>query len=272
MAIPLTEALLLGLIQGITESLPVSSDGHLALADMLFGDQADLATRVFLHLGTLGATLLLLRKRVVGALTEGLRGVFRPSLLKDTQGGRDAVVVALATVPTAILSLALEGPSEVWSSSPTVVGLCFLASALAIGSTRWVPKGPAKAELDTPSYWGAVIVGVAQGTAVLPGLSRCAMTLAALLWLGIKGERAFELSLLVSIPAILGTEILEGRHAFHGVDSASTLILGTCVAFVVGLGALQILRGVLLRRAVALFAIYLFPLGLATLAWGYARP
>jgi undecaprenyl-diphosphatase len=268
MAIPLTEALVLGIVQGVTEFLPISSDGHLALAQMLFGGQADLATTVFLHLGTLGATLLVLRKRAVAALTEGLRGVFRPSLLKDTQGGRDAVVVAIATLPTGVVGLALKEPSEAWSSSPMIVGLCFLGSAIAIGSTYWAPKG----EKDTPPHWGAVLVGIAQGTAVLPGLSRSAMTLAALLWLGVRGERAFELSFLMSIPAIAGAEILEARHAFHCDDSGLALILGTAVAFVVGLGALQVLRGVLIRRVVSLFAIYLVPLSIATLAWGYARP
>jgi undecaprenyl-diphosphatase len=268
MAIPLTEAAVLGFVQGVTEFLPISSDGHLALVQMLLGGQADLATTVFLQLGTLGATLLVLRKRAAAALTEGLRGVFRPSLLKDTQGGRDAVVVAIATLPTGIVGLALREPSEAWSSSATIVGLCFLVSALAIGSTHWAPKG----EKDAPPHWGAVLVGVAQGAAVLPGLSRTATTLAVLLWLGVRGERAFELSFLMSIPAIAGAEILEARHVLHGDDGGVTLIVGTAVAFVVGLGALRVLRGVVVRRAVSVFAIYLVPLSLATLAWGYARP
>jgi undecaprenyl-diphosphatase len=267
MAIPLTEALVLGVVQGITEVLPVSSKGHVALAQMLFGAQADPATASFLHLGTLGAVLLVLRKRVVGALSEGLRGVFRPSLLKDTPGGRDAVVVALATVPTAILGLALSAPADVLASSPSVVGVCLLGSALAVGSTYWAPKG----ERAVPSHWGAAVVGLAQGAAVLPGLSRTAVTLSALVWLGVRGERAFELSFLIALPAIAGAVLLGAWHGF-GHDVGAALLLGTGVAFVCGLAALEVLRKVMVRRAVAVFGIYLVPLGIATLAWGYARP
>jgi len=269
MSVPLGEAIVLGVIQGITEFLPISSDGHLAVAQMLYGGEADLPTTVFLHLGTLAATLLVLRKRVTAAVVEGVRGLLRPALLEDTPGGRDALVVILASIPTAIVGLALKGPSEAWSNSPVVVGFCFLGSAVAIGSTQWGPKDGAK---DVPSRWGAVLVGVAQGSAVLPGLSRSAMTLATLLWLGVRGERAFELSFLMSMPAIAGAELLEARHAFHGEESVMPLVAGTVVAFFFGVAALMVLRGVLVRRVVAVFALYLVPIGVATLAWGWARP
>src|ERR1700722_129759 len=192
MAIPVPEALLLGLIEGIAGVFPISSGGHFILAQMLFGGEAGPAARAVLHLGTLGATLLVLRKRGARAWVEGTRGVFRPSLLKDTQGGRDAMAVALATVTTGIVGLRLMGSSETWATSPSVVGLCLLASAFAIGSTYLTPEG----EKDGPTHWGALLVGVAQGVAVLPGVSRSATTLAVLLWLGVRGERAFELSFL----------------------------------------------------------------------------
>jgi len=277
MAIPLPEAVFLGVVQGIAEFLPISSDGHLALLQMLVGGEADAwaggqpqtpAATFFLRIGTISAAILILRKRVMSSLTEGLRGVVRPSLLKDTQGGRDAVTVALATIPTVVVGLALKGASEGWSSSPTLVGACFLGSALAIGSTHWAPKG----DKDTPSSLGAILVGVAQGAAVLPGLSRTGMALATLLWLGMRSERAFELAFLMSLPALCGAELVAAPHAFHGDDGIPALIVGACVAFVVGLGALQLLRGIVARRVVAPFAVYLVPLGLATLAWGYARP
>jgi undecaprenyl-diphosphatase len=268
MSLPLPEALILGLVHGVTEFLPISSEGHLALLQMLWGNEADPATSVFLHLGTLAAAVVVLRKRVSSALVEGLRGMVRPSLLKDTLGGRDAVAVGLATLPTAVVALGLRGSAEAWSSSPTLVGICFLISALAIGSTYWAPKG----EEDTPTHWGAVLVGVAQGAAVLPGLSRTAVTLATLLWLGMRAERAFELSFLMLIPAILGALLLEAAHASPAGESALALVLGASVAFVVGLGALAMMRGAVTRRVVSGFAIYLVPLGLATLAWGYARP
>jgi len=268
MAIPLSEALVLGVAQGIAEFLPISSDGHFMLARMLFGGGADATMSLFLHLGVLGAALLVLRRPVGAALVEGLRGVVRPSLLEDTPGGRDAVIVALVTVPALVVGLGLLGPAEAWASSPVVVGSCLLGSALAIGSTHWAPKG----DLETPTRWGALLVGVAEGAAVLPGLSRTGVTIATLLWLGVRSERAFELSLLASIPAIVVAEILGARHGLAGDPGVLAMVLGAFVALGAGAASLRLLRDMVTRRSVAVFAIYLVPVGLATLAWGYARP
>jgi undecaprenyl-diphosphatase len=265
MAIPMPEATLLGVVQGITEFLPISSDGHLALAELLFGGQVDPAANVLLHIGTLSASLLVLRKSVRSAFAEGLRGLVRPSLLRETPGGRDAVVIAIATIPTAIIALSLKNLSLGESGAPTLVGLCFLVSAVAIGSTYWAPRG----ERSTPPHAGALLLGLAQGVAVLPGISRSGVTIAILLWLGVSAERAFELSFLIALPAVLGAELLEARHS--GLAGLSVLY-ATLIAFMVGVGTLLVLRGVLVRRVVYVFAIYLVPLGLATLAWGYARP
>jgi undecaprenyl-diphosphatase len=269
MSIPLSEAVLLGVVQGITEFLPISSDGHLALAQMFLGHDADLALTVLLHAGTWGATLLILRKRVWCALEEGLRGIGRPSLWRETPGGRDAVVVVLATIPTAIVGFTLRAPVRAWSSSPTIIGACLHLSAVAVASTRFAPPRP---EHDVPTHWGAVIVGLAQGAAVLPGLSRSAMTLSALLWLGVRAERSFELSFLMSLPAIAGALLLEGGHAFHAGADPAPLIVATLVSFIVGAFALLALRRILVLGKLSLFALYLVPLAIATLAWGYARP
>ncbi len=268
MPIPLTEAVVLGVVQGITEFLPISSDGHLALVQLLYGGEADLATTVVLHAGTLTATLLVLRERVVAATAEGVRALGRPTQWRDTQGGRDAGTIVLATVPTGIVGLALKHSVEQWSSSPGVIGVCLLGSAVAVASTYWAPKG----ERTEPSVLGAVLVGLAQGSAVLPGLSRSAMTIASLLWLGVSGERAFELSFLMSLPAVAGALLLETRHAVTGASGADVLLVGTVVSFVVGLGALAVLRIVLVKRILGIFAVYLVPLSVATLAWAYARP
>jgi len=269
MQVPIVEAIVLGVVQGITEFLPVSSDGHLALVQLLFGGQADLATTVVLHAGTFAATLLVLRKRVVAAVHEGVRGLVRPSLMRDTPGGRDAFVVIVASVPTALIGLTLKKSVEEWSSSPVIVGVCLLLSAVAVASTRWSPVGR---EL-TPSALGSVLVGLAQGSAVLPGLSRSAMTIASLLWLGVRADRAFELSFLMSLPAVFGAILLEGRHGLGSqTGGVFALLTGTVVAFGVGIVALLALRRVLVGGKLALFAAYLVPLAVATIAWGYARP
>ncbi len=269
MAIPLSEATLLGVVQGIADVLPLSADGHFALAQVLFGGHAaDPAAAAALHIGVLSATVVVLRKRARVAVVEGVRGILRPRLLKDTQGGRDAVVVALATIPTAVVGLSLKGLTFGGPTPATLLGGCFLASAVGIGSTYWAPSG----DRPTPPHAGALLAGLAQGIAVLPGLSRSGVTIATLLWSGVAGERAFELSFLMWLPALAGAELLEARGAFHGAHGGLMLVYSACIAFVVGICTLELLRRLLIRRVVSVFAVYLFPLGLATLAWGYARP
>ena len=274
MAVPFVEAVVLGAIQGLTEFLPISSDGHLALAQLFFGHEAELALTVQLHVGTLLATALVLHRPLAPAVRDGLRALGSPALFRETPGGRDALFVITASVPTAILGLALKKSVEAWSSSPGIIGACLLGSAAAVGSTYFVGKGEerGRGELDVPSLAGAVVVGIAQGLAVLPGLSRSAMTLSSLLWLGVRPQRAFELSFLMSIPAVAGAVLLEARHAFQGETSPVPILAGTAVAFGVGIFALWALRGALAAGRLAWFAVYLVPVAVATAVWGYARP
>jgi undecaprenyl-diphosphatase len=274
MAIPLGEAIVLGVLQGVTDFLPISSEGHLALAQMLYGEHASLAFTVLVRTGTLAATIFVLRQRAWMVFTEGLRGFAAPSLWRETPRGRDAAFVATALLPTAVVGLALRRSMEVWSDNPWVIGGGFLGSAVALASLRWAPRGTHLA----PNVTAALLVGLAQGTAMLPGLSRTGLTIVSLLWLGFTAERAFELSFLASIPAIAASVGLDAAKAFHGGQSAGILGIGTLLSFVVGVFALTTFRRVMgggegnRSNKVHWFAVYLVPLAVATLAWGYARP
>ena len=271
MATPAFEAIVLGVLQGITEFLPISSDGHLAIAQKLFGHEADLFTTVILHAGTLAATLLVLRKRV----GETLRGFFRaarsPALLRTTPEGHDILVIVAASIPTALIGLTLKHRVEIWSNSLFVIGLCLFLSGVVLLSTKFIEAGSKL----SPTLLGAATIGVLQGSAVLPGLSRSAMTIAGLLWLGIRSDRAFEYSFLLSLPAVGGALLLESRKLggamSSGPDGAS-LILGVAVSFIVGVGSLLLLKRVLSSGRVSFFALYLFPVAFAVLAWAYASP
>jgi undecaprenyl-diphosphatase len=266
---PFLEGALLGALQGVSEFLPISSDGHLALAELLFEVRGGgLTFNVMLHAGTLLATLLVLRQRIVPAAVEGARALVRPSRFRETPGGRDALVVLLATVPTAVIGFGLRDRVEVWTSSPLAIGLGFLGTSLALISTRWAPAG----KKDVPSAVGAVLIGLAQGLAVLPGLSRSGSTITTALWLGVRPERAFELSMLMSLPAVFGALLLELPKALKAPEGVAVAALGAAVAFVVGVLALEILRRLLVRGKFALFAVWVFPLALATLAMSRAWP
>jgi undecaprenyl-diphosphatase len=266
---PFGDAALLGLLQGVTEFLPVSSSGHLALAEILFGiEQGGLTLNVMLHAGTLVATLLVLRRRVMIAALEGASALLRPSRFRTTPGGRDALVVIVASLPTAIIGLALRDLVEIWTHSPLVVGLGFVITALLLASTRWVHSG----DDEAPSAVGALLIGIAQGLAVLPGISRSGSTITLALWLGVRPDRAFELSMLMSLPAVLGAVLLELPRAAAAPAGAVAGIVGATVALASGIAALVVLRRLVVGGHFAWFALWVLPLALATLALARAWP
>jgi len=269
MSAPYGDAALLGMIQGITEFLPISSDGHLALAELLWGmKDTGLTLNVMLHVGTLFATLILLRSKAFGALFAGLRALLRPSLFRESSAARDAGVVILASLPTAAIGLVLRDAVERWTESPLIIGLGFLVTALALVSTRFLRARDA----EQPNLLGALLIGAAQGLAVLPGISRSGLTITTALWLGVRPDRAFELSMLMSLPAVLGATLLEAPHAWRASGMIGPAAIGAAVAFGVGLIALGLLRRIVVRGHFSLFAIWVLPVALATLALAKAWP
>ncbi len=270
MTAPAGQAALLGVLQGLTEFLPVSSSGHLALAELLFNvKEGGLAFNVMLHAGTLLATFIMLRRRVAPALVDGTRALVRPSRFNETPGGRDALVIIVASLPTAVIGLLLRDAVERFTSSPLAVGLGFCVTASLLISTRWARAG----EREVPSILGAVLIGIAQGIAVVPGISRSGSTIAAALWLGVRPDRAFELSMLMSLPAVAGAVLVEARHMGGGAGgNIGPAVFGAAVAFVVGLIALWLLRRMVIRGHFAMFALWVLPLAVATLALAKAWP
>ena len=270
MSIPLGEAASLGVLHGITDVLPLSSNGHALLAELLFGRAGDVTLTLLLDVAIFAATVVVFRKRAWTALEEGLRGLGRPALLRETPGGRDAVFVGVASIVAGVAGIALRKGLEVETvAGPLyVIGACLLVSAIAIASTKLAPEG----STTSPGWVAAIVVGIAQGCAVVPGLSRSGLTIATLLWMGVSAERAFELSFLVSLPALAGMAAFEAPGAFHTSESVVSLATGALLAFAVALASLAVLRRVVESRKIHWFAVYLAPLAMATLAWGYARP
>jgi undecaprenyl-diphosphatase len=266
---PILEIGVLGVLQGLTEFLPVSSSGHLALGQLLFGlEEGGLALNVLLHAGTLVATALVLRAPLWKAVTAGGKALLRPSELTSTSGGRDALLVVLAMLPTAILGVLLRDTVDRWTSSPLAVGIGFLVTTLLLASSRWAPDG----DDASPAWWVALLIGLAQGLAVFPGISRSGATICVALWLGVKRDRAFELSMLVSLPAVLGAVVLELPELSIQALGLDVALIGATVAFGVGIAALNLLRGAVVRGYFPVFAAWTFPLAIATLAMAHAWP
>jgi undecaprenyl-diphosphatase len=253
--------ILLGLVQGLTEFLPVSSDGHLALAAFLVGVfDMPLSFVVVLHIGTLIATLLVFRSDV-GAMLRSLGHVASgPKEWLATPSGALVSRILVASVPTAVIGLLLDDAVEEWSHDPRIVGACLLLSAAVVASTRL-----GKGERDLPSFRDAILIGVAQGLAVLPGLTRSGSTIAMAMLLGMSGPAAFRFSFLMSLPAVGGAILLKALKPDALAGLGPQAALGTAVAFVSGLAALLVLRNVVKLGKFWAFALYLAPLGLGLL-------
>jgi undecaprenyl-diphosphatase len=236
---------------------------------MLFGlEEPSLSVTVLLHAGTLLATLIMLRKRVLQMLAEVPLALRDPSRLRNTDGGRDLAFVVIASIPTGVIGLALRDAVERWTASPLVVAIGFFLTAGVLISSRWALPG----DNSHPSLGAALIVGFVQGLAVLPGLSRSGSTITAALWLGVRADRAFELSMLLSLPAVTAAVGLEALKAFDGKQPLGLLLLGAGVAFGVGLLALWWLRHTVARGYLSWFALWVLPVACATLALAWAWP
>lgn len=263
------EAVLFGILQGVSEFLPISSSGHLALAGILFDvKDAGLTLNVLLHVGTLIATVIVLREHLAAAIVSGVRALAKPALFRTTRGGQDAMFIVIASVPTAIIGFTLRDVVAIWTHSPLFVGLGFLITSVLLVSTHFARPG----KVEHPSITAAALLGVCQGLAVAPGISRSGITIAAALFLGVQRGRAFELSMLMSVPAVLGAALLELPASMDDLEAPLSAFLGAAVACVAGVGAMSLLRRTVVGGSFPWFALWVFPLAVATLTMAQAWP
>lgn len=262
------EAALLGIIWGTTEFLPVSSDGHLELFRILFDISSQPLCSLLLQLGTALAAVLVLRRAIGSALMEGGKALFRPYRFKRNPGARDALVVAIAAVPGIAIVFGIRRLIGTWHPSPWVVGIGFMATSAILVSTRWVRRG----RDETPTLLGAFVLGIVQGFGVLPGLSQSGAAVSVALWLGIRPDRAFELTVLTALPIGLGAAVLSARDAVAEGSALTTAALGGMFAAAFGVMGLVILRRATIRGRLSLFALWVFPVAVATLALARAWP
>lgn len=256
---------LLGAVQGATEFLPVSSSGHIAITGMVLGISADLplAMVVLLHAGTLVATLIVFAKDLRDLTISTWTGMREgPRDFLQTEHGKIVAGVLVASVPTAAIGLGLEPHMEQFSAIPWVVGIGLLVSAVAVLSTR---RGGG--EEQALGLGAALLVGIAQGIAVMPGVSRSGSTIAVAMLLGMSGPAAFRFSFLLSLPAVAGATLLSLRHTDELAALGAAGVVGGVVSFAVGLGALLWLRALVHQGRFWWFSVYLTPLGVGAIGW-----
>jgi undecaprenyl-diphosphatase len=270
------KSLALGVVQGITEFLPVSSDGHLNVTQKAFewltGTKQTGAENLFvivmLHLGTLAAIMVFYRD----AIRQGLRGLLGasdvPAGFRRSEVIRVGFLAAVATSPLIPLALFLKDYIEKAFESDTAAAYGFLITAAVLLVTAWLnrrdgAKGPA-----ATTWLDALLIGIAQMLAPLPGVSRSGLTIAAALGLGLSRTWAVGFSLLIAVPAILGGAVFELRHVQLATLTAPRLVqtgAATVLAGIVGYFAiLWLLRAVRSGR-IWFFSVYLIVLALLVL-------
>ncbi len=240
------DALILGLVQGVTEWLPVSSSAHLALLQKLMGISPPVLFDIALHLGTLLAVTVYMRDDII-------RLIHRKDLL---------AYLALASIPTAIIGFALHDFFESFFSNVAAIGVALIITGIVLFCTRFAKE---KAKLAPAS---AFAIGIAQGIAVAPGISRSGSTIATGMLLGIRREEAARFSFLLSIPAILGAAAFEARHAAFVMPDFGPTLLGVAAAAVVGYASIDFLLGFLKKGDLSVFSWYCWLLGAAAIIWG----
>ena len=247
-------AIILGILQGLTEFLPISSSGHLMLFENIFGIESEnLFFNVLLHFATLIAVVIIFWKDVV-------------DIIKHPFGNKMQAIV-LATIPTVILALIVKFVFDEFALM-AFLGFGFLISAVVISvSTALQKRKPMYNTLSVDNKKG-LIIGIVQGFAVLPGVSRSGSTICASLILGVEREESAKFSFLISIPVIIGGlvfEIVEGVQSGFGDVNTLVCVVGFISAFVVALFTIKLMMKIVKKGNWWIFAAYLFIIAIIVL-------
>ncbi len=288
----LIQAIILGLIQGITEFLPVSSSGHLAIFQALFGlKEADMLFDVLLHVGTLVAIFVVYFKDMKKLIINGFcilgcwfynAFAFVTNLFAKEKRAYKKVVtnayrkfvllVIVSSIPTAVIGLLISDFVEKASATLLIPGICLIVTAGVLLLAQFYGNGnkmPGEVK-----YGEAVLIGVAQGIATLPGISRSGSTVTACLLCGFDRKFAVKYSFILSVPAILGSLVLELVKAdLSGITSGVLVnyIVGTLVAAVSGYIFIKVMLGVVKKKKFFIFSIYCFAAGVLAIVLHFVR-
>ena len=254
------ETLILAVVQGITEWLPISSSGHLVIVQEWLGlEELPLLFPVTLHVGTLCVVLLTFWRDIAEIFKALVRLDFK------TEEGKLALYIAVGSVPTAAISFLFHDIVESFFYNLLVVGVALLitGSFLYVSERRKNRRG--LGSLDS------LLIGIAQGVAIIPGISRSGATITTGLLRRVEKEKVFRYSFLLSIPAIIGAVVTESMNlTVSNVDTA-TLLLGAVTSMIVGYASLKLLLKIILRERLHLFAYYCWIVGMILILYRFLQ-
>jgi len=261
------QSIILGIIQGIGEFLPISSSGHLELYKYFFNAKDfPFIFDIFLHVATLLSLCLVFRKKIASLILSTLRFVLRKNSIEDKDNLSVVALILIATFVTAIVGFALKDLTKNLNIKAIPIGFLITAILLLVSSKTHLKEKPNLIR-------SGLILGIAQGISVFPGISRSGATISVLLMLGFLNEEVAEISFILSIPAILGALVLELHSNMPSTIEYLPVLVGMFTAFVVGFFALTLLLKLLKTKKIAYFAFYLLPLSIAlTICFNFFLP
>jgi undecaprenyl-diphosphatase len=255
------QAVTLGFIQGVTEWLPISSTGHLRIAERLLGLKLPLLFDVTLHVGTLIIILLFFRKDIKLVLVALVKGDFK------SEKGKLISLIIVGTAPTALIGVvfSFSNTIETYFSSYLPIAGAFITCGVILYASKTGME-----QKENITYITALAIGTAQGIALIPGLSRSGLTIATALMLGVRREKAFRFSFLLSVPAVIGALglTLYEQHTMLTLATVglTEILLGIAVSLVVSYFALKLLWKALAGKKFYMFAFYCWLIGAVLLA------
>ena len=256
----LLNTIILGLIQGLAEWLPISSTAHLIIAEhFISGLAVTPLFNVTLHVGTLVVVVFYFRREIKNILSALVHLDFK------SEYGQLIPLIIVATIPTAIIGLLYAVFLENTLQTILIIGITFLVGATVLYTSRI-----GKENMEAVSYKTALLMGAAQGFAIFPGLSRSGITISTALLIGLKREKAFKFSFLLSIPAIIGDLLVEayrqrGQLATQTI-APTELLVGIAIAMIAGYIAIKLVSKTVMSKKFHYFAVYTGLLGLSLIA------
>jgi len=245
----LVQAVILGLIQGLTEFLPVSSSGHLVVAQTFFNlASPPILFDILVHVGTLIAVFIFFKKEIFKLNTHQIK------------------LIIIGTVPAIIVGLLIEPAIETLFSSLSLVALSLLVTASLLFVTKYLHKE--NNTINKLSNKNAIIIGIFQALAILPGISRSGSTVSAGLFTGLKKSAAFSFSFLLSIPAIIGALVLHVKdYSQFTYNNLTPSLIGMLISAITGFMALKILKIIIRKAKLHYFAYYCLFLSITLLSY-----